>query len=149
MQMLFLCSTYMQLINAMQLKRTVFKSEYADIILNDHSRGSEAVAHRLEKLHLFNRVRWVNNKKIFFQQKYIEDIADVFSINFGNNQKFRNMLWDDIPDYDKIYFFNMDYLLLCVWDVMEKRGKKTQLVRFEEGIPSYPMLCEKGKTWRE
>lgn len=146
MRVLFLCSTYMQLINAVQLKRTVLKTANADIIINDHSKNSEEVAKRLEETGLFNRVKWVSNKEIMFNQTFVSDISDVISINFGNNKKFRKMLWDDIGYYRKIYFYNMDLLLLCVWDIMVKNGSKPpQLVRFEEGVTGYPLLDVKIK----
>ena len=140
MRVLFLCSTYMQLINIIQLKRTVLKTAHADIIINDHSRNSKEVAKRLEEINLFDRVKCVNNKEIMFKQTFLSDIPDVISINFGKNKKFRKMLWDNIGYYEKIYFYNMDLLLLCVWDIMVENGGKPQLVRFEEGVTGYPLL---------
>ena len=140
MRVLFLCSTYMQLINIIQLKMTVLKTEHADIIINDHSRNSEKVAKKLEEINLFDRVRWINNREIMFQQSLWQDISDVISMNFGKNKKFRKMLWNDIGYYEKIYFYNMDLLLLCVWDIMLESSRKPQLVRFEEGITGYPLL---------
>ena len=101
MRVLFLCSTYMQLINIIQLKRTVLKTAHADIIINDHSRNSKEVAKRLEEINLFDRVKCVNNKEIMFKQTFLSDISDVISINFGKNKKFRKMLWDNIGYYEK------------------------------------------------
>lgn len=145
MKILFLCSTYMQLINIIQLKRTIFKKEHADIIINDHSRNSEEVAKKLEEINLFDRVKWVSNKKISFEQKFWSDILDVISINFGKNKKFRKMLWDDMGYYEKICFYNLDLLLLCVWDIMAENGRKPQLIRFEEGVTGYPLLDVRAK----
>ena len=104
MRVLFLCSTYMQLINIIQLKRTVLKTAHADIIINDHSRNSKEVAKRLEEINLFDRVKCVNNKEIMFKQTFLSDISDVISINFGKNKKFRKMLWDNIGYYEKFIF---------------------------------------------
>ncbi len=146
MCVLFLCSTYMQLINAIQLKRTVLKTAHADIIINDHSRNSKEVAKRLEETALFDRVKWVSNKEIMFKQTFFTNISDVISVNFGNSKKFRKMLWDDIGYYNKIYFYNMDLLLLCIWDIMVRNGRKLpQLIRFEEGVTGYPLLDVKIK----
>ena len=85
-------------------------------------------------------MKCVNNKEIMFKQTFLSDISDVISINFGKNKKFRKMLWDNIGYYEKIYFYNMDLLLLCVWDIMVENGGKAQLVRFEEGVTGYPLL---------
>ena len=60
---LIICDTYAQLIEAIQMKITLFKDDIVDIRISDHSVGAEMVSDRLQKLNIFNNVYFVKTKK--------------------------------------------------------------------------------------
>lgn len=53
---LFICDTYYQLIEAIQIKLTLFKNEKIDVRISDHSKGASDVAKRLAESSLFHEV---------------------------------------------------------------------------------------------
>lgn len=139
---LMFCNTYMQIINAIQLKQSIIKNEQVDIIMSDHSREAKSVACGLEKTGLFRRVIYVETKYTFFNQNFMEDIKDIFSIIFMQGKKYTSLLWQDDFCYNTLLFFNADLLVYSVYEKLSKKGIDTTCIRFEEGISSYQQMIQ-------
>lgn len=140
MNLLFICNTNMQLINAIQIKTVLKPEDDADIIISDHSIGFEVVSDRLRELNIFKKVLYVETHEFDQNQSIFEDVRDIFSLCFGSAKKYRNLIWDNIPDYDELYFYNYDFLAQVIFNEMISRGNTTKVYRYEETLTSYQNL---------
>lgn len=132
---LFVCNTYMQLITAIQIKRTLFLEEKADLLLSDHSVGANKRAEQLGKIGLFDKVKFVQTRYSKFKQGKIKDIQDVITLSLGWNDQYTRKL--DNVIYTRIFFFNYDFLVYAAFEKSVRAGYMPQLCRMEEGIFSY------------
>ncbi|MCM1216731.1 MAG: alpha-2,8-polysialyltransferase family protein [Lachnospiraceae bacterium] len=140
-KVLFICNTYLQLINAIQIKISGFDNDHSekyevDLLLSDYSRNTEAVAKKLEELHMFRRVKEVKIKEYTYTQGIIRDFFDVMALNFGKNQKYRSLLWDDMI-YDMIFSFQYGVLTYTIFDMNQEKNKQPECIFYEEAISSY------------
>ncbi|MEG0687792.1 MAG: hypothetical protein RR466_03800 [Hungatella sp.] len=141
-KILIFCNTYMQIINAIQIKVSFFKSIQVDLIVSDHSRNAKNVVGRLEESGLFGRVAYVDTKYIDYQQSLWEDLKDVFSVNFGRNKKYKDFLWREDFTYDLILIYNISMLVYSAYDELVKKGIKPSCMRYEEGINCYQDMAK-------
>lgn len=143
----------MQLITAVQIKRTLFRYDEADLILSDHSVNADRIAEYVLNSGIFKRVRYVQSKNFIYkydQQSKIGKIKDVLSISLGLGRKYRQMLWDDM-NYDEFFFFNPHYFFLsAIYRICIKNGTIPKVHCFEEGILNYKNIATKpeGRKWK-
>ncbi len=138
---LIFCKTFMQVINAVQIKLQFFKNATVDIIVSDDSKNAQKMVAGLEMTGLFRRTKYVETEYITYRQSDIEDIKDLFHFVLGKNPKYTSLLWKDNFSYDIMLFYNFDLLIYSAYNELKKRGETPVCMRFEEGISSYqPML---------
>jgi hypothetical protein len=146
MDLFFLCNTYMQVINAIQIRTKLFPDAVADIAISDHSNGSRQVYERLKMEKVFDKVLFVESRVIYFEQNKLEDIKDVWGLVTGKCKKFENLIKETREAYDYIFYYNVDFVLDLIYENSIKHGIKPMCVRFEEGIASYSNMKKKEIT---
>ena len=125
---LIICDTYSQLIEAIQMKITLFKDDIVDIRISDHSVGAEMVSDRLQKLNIFNNVYFVKTKKFIYERTKLESLVDVLKYNFGSIPKVQIKL------YDEIIYYNTNLIIFAVGDYYKKIAHECIWSRMEEGL---------------
>ena len=131
-RILFTTNTYFQLIVALQLKRTVFKDDAADIILTDHSDGCEEVAKRLEQTGVFRRVYFVHDTERF-DDSFAAKCAQYLRARLFH----KTVLREYAPlndDYDIFLFNNLSLLTHLI---ALRYRKQASCYHFEEGFGTY------------
>lgn len=146
MKVLFICNTYMQVINAIQIKLNIKKSVEADIILSDHSVGAERVVDALKNTDVFSHVNLAETKTYTYQQNKFSDVLDVVRGCVLFDNKYTKYLYSTDSAYDEIFYFNLDMMLYAAVDVSIKNGKKPRCIQFEEGIHSYSSIESQNIT---
>ena len=129
MKRLIICTTYSQLILAVQLKLTLFKEDLVDLWLSDTSKGAEFVYKNLKDIHLFQKVSYVKYQDFLYNQGVVKNLVDIVRFNFG--------LIREYPLYDEIIFYNLTLKIYEIADYYHKIDYNTKWSRFEEGIFSY------------
>lgn len=138
MRILFYCNTYMQIINAVQIRIKLRKESEADIIISDHSNHAQTVCERIRETELFDRVLFLQSKQITYEKKSRpQKLKELIFMCLGCKKGHRSLLWDNIPDYDEIYFFNFDFFIQLLYSTLKDRGSEISVYRFEEGIACY------------
>ena len=135
---LIICDTYAQLIEAIQMKITLFKDDIVDIRISDHSVGAEMVSDRLQKLNIFNNVYFVKTKKFIYERTKLESLIDVLKYNFGSIPKVQIKL------YDEIIYYNTNLIIFAIGDYYKKIAHECIWSRMEEGLFSYDTDFESG-----
>lgn len=140
-RVLITTNTYFQLIVAVQLKLTRFSSDEVDVIITDHSAGSEEAAERLRELGLF--------RGVFFVRDSISPEHGSLQTKCSNYARAwlrpRTILSEMVrlnDDYDTFLFHNASLLTHLIWRVFRLQ---VTCYRFEEGFSTYtrPFLEKK------
>lgn len=129
MKRLVICTTYSQLLLAVQLKLTLFVDDEIDLWLSDTSQGSEEVFKRLNETFLFHQVIYVRYQDFLYNQGIIKNFRDIISYNFASIKK--------CELYDEVIFYNLTLKIYEISDYYHKIGHRVVWSRFEEGIFSY------------
>lgn len=141
---LIYANTYMQVINAIQIKRKLYPIDNVDLIISDHSVGARQVALNLkDENRLFRRVKFVSTHFFEFEQGLFADIADVLFVSSIGHKKYKSLCWDDNMRYDILFYYNTDIMLYPIFDAIHK-APSFICIRFEEGITSYQSMLTKG-----
>ncbi|WP_418666266.1 polysialyltransferase family glycosyltransferase [Allofournierella sp.] len=137
MKYLMVINTNYQLIVAVQIRRTFLKDDQVDIIITDHSQGNEQLAQRLKKAAVFGRVLSIYNRKMIYEATTKEKIKDFFELGFSSENRFYPKQIEETPNYDGLFFYNLDLLVISLFDVLVKSNSRLTLNLFEEGFLSY------------
>lgn len=131
---IFLCTTYYQIIVSIQIRRALYPKSRAAIIISDSSNNSESVCKRIEELHLFDEVYYARN---------IRENEP----NFTNRKNKINRLIQYIikgsytsylkKSYDILFLFNINWYSYILFNALQKDNKDIEVKKFEEGIVSY------------
>lgn len=129
-----ICNTYFQLIISLQLKFTLFNRDKITIIITDKTPNTKSPAHKLEELHVVDKVLY-RETKAYCGKRYAwrDKFQDVYDIVFGDSR------FLDITDelYDEVIYFNYDLFAMVLFAALYKKNKRIMCSRFEEGILSY------------
>lgn len=133
-KILAIANTHFQLIILLNLRWTLYKEDYMDIIVSDEISGYKDIIKRLKNVKVFNNVYYADAvkllhgnmhmrrkeflKAIFFSYSYLKKISD---INLGK--------------YDYVMFDNTDSLLThIVYNYLERENKNIKGIFFEEAV---------------
>ena len=140
MKILFYCNTYMQLINAVNLKINCYKEDIIDLVFSDHSCGAEGVLRRIEKTGIFEKTTFIKTKKYIYVNSKLSRFKDMLLLKSDKN--ILNFFVQNMDSYDLIFYYNVDLIIYKICDTCLKNGKRPRLIRMEEGILSYPAFYE-------
>ena len=133
-RILIICNTHFQIIVALQLKLTLFKSDEVDVHVSDHSLNAAAVATRLRKTGLFHEVSY-RKTKAEIAAGAVQKVRGFVDACFGVRR------YPAYPDYDEILFYNLNMPVYHFADAAEKGSRKTVFSGMEEGILSYGRMA--------
>lgn len=131
-RILFTTNTYFQLITAVQLKRTVFQTDVADIIITDHSEGCQEAAKRLEHTGLFRKVYFVRDTERF-DDSFAAKCAQYLRARLFPEKALRKYAPLN-DDYDIFLFNNLSLLTHLI---ALRYRKQAACYHFEEGFGTY------------
>ena len=138
-----LCNSSYHIFLSVWLKITEFKNDNVDIIVSDHTFGSEKIAERLKSADCFENVYYVKTKayikksaspKIYLDY-YLCDAALRRYISL--NKKYDILLAANIDSFTKLLY------IAIVNGFGKKRNPKLSFYIFEDGTSTYSKLFEK------
>lgn len=134
MRVLFYCTTYYQLLVAIQLRLTTYREWKTCLWLTDHSRGVRNICHNLSNMKLFDEVKYVSRKDAWVERAGLTNAAKfrkVLSVVFRPDSV------TGIQTYDRVIFFNPDIDLYIIANSIVSNGGDLEFFRMEEGLMSY------------
>lgn len=140
MRVLFIVYTYYQLLTAIQLRRTVYKSSAADVVVADSPNGYQEVAGRLAGTDLFANVYTADCSQLHRLSSFGDKARAVCDIARNNKQRAVECCSSETlvaNEYDLFAFFNYHYFTVALYSAIKERCPSIQSVRFEEGFTSY------------
>ena len=130
---LFLACTHFQLMTAIQVRRTYFAEETADLILTDYAKGCAAIADRLRESGVFDRVFFLEDPSEGADRSLAVKLRSYLQAYFFP----RRMLRRCVPLRDRyaLFLFNTPGLLAHL--IVRRYGPGMECRLFEEGYGSY------------
>lgn len=132
-KVLIIANTYFQVITAINLKLTILKESFVDIVITDISTNYDLIAARLEKTKLFNSVQTANIDEICYKKNKLIKYKSLF---FWKNT-LKKFIKKDNYNYDVLMFFNYDVFTYSVFNKIYECNKDIKVYRYEEGFCSY------------
>lgn len=138
MKQIYVVMSYYQLIVAIQIKKTIYPNDFADIIITDSSADYLQIANNLKGQNVFKNVfTAVTNKKNGAKSNVFEKVIRAINIVLNNNNFPKKCCNINGYDYDEFLFFNNDYFVNCLYFNIKKNNPRLIRRRFEEGYVSY------------
>lgn len=140
-KLLFVCNTVYQVIIVAWLKYKVFKNDYADIVISDHSKGYKDIAKNIEKAGLFDNVFTVDSYEYSWYKTQYKSRYERLFYEFFKSYELKKYLKLK-TEYDELFVSNLDGFAVLLFAVLGKSG--TQLHLFEDGTATYSKLYERN-----
>ena len=135
---LIIANTYYQIILAIQMKLTIFKSDYVCLLISDHSRNSYEISERMGALFIFEEVHYIKTKGLIGSRNAADKIIDCITISFMKTNRYSYMLKDTINKfYDELICFNYSIDIYGLFSELYERNENFIISLYEEGILSY------------
>lgn len=144
---LYICTTYYQLILAIHMKYTVKKDCLIDVILTDNSIDADKVVKNLNENKIFNRSFYAAAKHLDVPVKSIVQFAsDTIKASVGVSKELKRKLKETV--YDEMIICNQNLLAYMVYAHISRYNSCVIVSRCEEGITSYNLRYTMGKSAR-
>lgn len=146
---LIICNTYYQLEVAIQLKNTLFAEEKVEVLISDHSKGTEEVVEKLKERKVFEDCQWICSKKRNQELTFFQKFQDCFEISCRKKNRFSFFL-ENLSEkrIDEIVFFNCTIEIDGIFSILKRMNKNLKISMFEEGILSYSINnYPMGRRW--
>lgn len=134
-RILIISNTYYQMIVAIRLRETIWKESCVDIIITDQSVNSKIVSEKLDALHIFNNVFWIENCEYCTSTKSVEMWFYKAKSIISGIEKIND------ESYDEFVFYNADIYTHGLFARLYKINKNLICSRYEEGVLSYNDSC--------
>jgi len=125
-RVLFICNSAYQLLTAVQIRRTIYAHEEADLILSNQLAGADKVSENARKTNVFGHVAYIENKKQAFANRFreaCEDIKIIFHL--------RRVL----GEYDIVCLSNISVFSILFLRLYQRRTSEVNI--FEDGFVTY------------
>lgn len=133
-KILIIANTYFQLITAINLKLTKFKSEYVDIIITDMSVNHKKIAKNLKECNIFSDIKIVNCHRICYEVNKL--IRLYYLLNW--KKALKNFVEEySYEEYTTLLFFNFDVFTYSIYNKLYLLNNNIKVCRYEEGFISY------------
>lgn len=152
---LFICNSYLQLFNAINLTMQSLKDTKVDVIITDHSVGSFAVTDRLRQVSVFDMVFEVSDCDYSNYVGYTSahskacvKLMESMGSYFGKKRLIHGAaaLWNGDGSYDSLYIANYNRFSKGVFFRLLQRNSKLKLYMFDEGWFTYTInMLQQGK----
>lgn len=135
-KIIFICNTYFQLIEAIQLKNTLFYYESVTVVFSDHSRNAENIVERVKSLGFFEQCYfWSSFEKMKEQKVDSRENRRLLSCEITGKDGYSNPFESNF--YDELIYYNQLDNLKVVFAELYEKNPQIKVSRFEEGIFSY------------
>ncbi len=137
---LFVCATVYQLINAIQLKSTLYKNAPSDLIVLDTFKEYQVIAKKIQDENIFERVIPVAQNFVKFKTV----ARDIFS------QKFRKVIHKNslksilFENYNEFIFSSLNTFTIYLGAYYLRKIKSIKITLFEDGASSYSKYYERA-----
>lgn len=135
-KIIFICNTYFQLIEAIQLKNTLFFHENVTVAFSDHSRNAENIVARVKSWDVLEQCYfWSSFEKMKEQKIDSHENRRLFSCEITGKDGYGNLFESEF--YDELIYYNQFDNLKVVFAELYEKNPQIKVSRFEEGIFSY------------
>ena len=134
-RVLFVAAQHFQVMVAWQLRSTILKDDYVDLILEDGSAGMKTLYERLSKTSFFDKVYFVKKETY---KSYSEKIRNAF-FRYVFDKKLRyfdEFGFEPEQDYDEVYLNHFTHFATMLIQRLSAEHD-VKVYRFEEGYGSY------------
>lgn len=139
-RILIFANTYYQMIFAAQLKKTILKDDYVEIILSDRSNGMEEIVKKIKQTGVFENCQYIRIKNCDQHISFGRKILDCIDISLRGNNRYNIYLKGINSKYfDEFLFFNSDIEIEGIYSILLKYNKNIAISLFEEGMLNYPL----------
>lgn len=139
-KILFICMTYGQIINTIQIVNTIVQSEMrCDLIITDYCKNAENISSRIKALGTFENVFLLRIKNEYYRGNAIKKIkkgVKLFESSKSASRKFGIKRWD----YSELYFTDFSLLANQVFFYIKAENPKCKIYRIEEGYSTYTVF---------
>ena len=138
MRILFFINTYFQLIVAMQMKRTIYRSDEVTAVITDRSNNSIPVYQKLKVVGFFDETIYVEARSIIHSRTKSIKIKEFIDIVFDNDNRY-SYYFDELHNkrFDAFAFFNLDMDMYGIYSLLSRENPQIQVLMYEEGVLSY------------
>ena len=129
-----LCTTYFQMITAIQMRRTLFSEDEFSVVMTDGSNGSQQVSERLRETGIFDEVFFVTRARgAMAEFKSARQKAERF-LNYFVKGSYVSYL---TKPYDLFLAYNFNWYAFMMFNALQQDNRDIKVAKFEEGILSY------------
>ena len=129
-----LCTTYFQMITAIQMRRTLFSEDEFSVVMTDGSNGSQQVSERLRETGIFDEVFFVTRARgAMAEFKSARQKAERF-LNYFVKGSYVSYL---TKPYDLFLAYNFNWYASMMFTALQQDNRDIKVAKFEEGILSY------------
>lgn len=146
-KVLFLISTYFQLITALQLVRTEYTQDVVDFLITDSSNQYELVAERIERLHIVHKVYIARVKDLVIPKGIVQKAKTAISLVL-NKRFVSRRIGENLGRYDVFLFYNLDCFTYSLYFSLVDDNSNIAVCRFEEGYGIYLAYSDRPKSER-
>lgn len=125
-RVLFICNSAYQLLTAVQIRKTIYREDSADLILTNQLADAEKVADQTQKAQVFDKVEYVQNKKQSYKNRITETIDDFRTIK---------KLHRRLGMYDSVCMSNISVFTILLTRFYQ--FKPLEINIFEDGFITY------------
>lgn len=143
MRRLIIANTYSQLMIALQMKNTMFKSDEIVVLISDYPNGAYEVEKRVESLGGFEETHFVAVQGRCTGRSVSTRIKDFVDIAFGRDGNY-SFYTKDIKDlwFDELICYNYMIDMVALYSKLSDINPSLIVSLYEEGILSYGVCVE-------
>ena len=129
-----LCTTYFQLITAIQMRRTLFSEDEFTVVMTSDSNGGRAVSDRLRETGIFDEVYYVERTRVAMADfRSAGQKAERF-LNYFVKGSYVSYLK---KPYDLFLTYNLYWYSFMMFNALQQDNPAVKVAKYEEGILSY------------
>ena len=129
-----LCTTYFQLITAIQMRRTLFSEDYFDIVITDGSNKAQQYSEKLREMKIFDEVFFVTRERD--SQEGFSSIGSKISRFCNYFVKGSYVSYLKHP-YDLFLSYSFYWYSFMLFNALEQDNHNIKVAKYEEGLISY------------
>lgn len=144
---LYICTTYYQLILAIHMKYNIKENCFSDVILTDNSKNADKIVKNLNDNKVFDHSFYAASSHLDMPVRSIAQfVSDTLKASVGINKELKRKLKKN--QYDEMIFYNQNMFVYMVYAYIAKYNSAVMLSRYEEGITSYNLQYAMEKSIR-
>ena len=128
------CTTYFQLITAIQMRRTLFSEDYFDIVITDGSNKAQQYSEKLREMKIFDEVFFVTRARD--SQEGFSSIGSKISRFCNYFVKGSYVSYLKHP-YDLFLSYSFYWYSFMLFNALEQDNHNIKVAKYEEGLISY------------